>query len=202
MRIGVYLFCKTHCREGLMLETFLNDFLLINVKDYFSDTLDFYINIFLLSVAVGLCIAAFCITVHKRYTALILKQLIRHKAYSEDGARTLAELHIKSSFFLRAALSRRGQLTDMVRRTDASEYTYEELVKLQREKKYKEEKIDFNTARFFIAEEKIGRAEKITAYPPPTYITTALGCVFILALFVCIALFMPEILSFISGLVK
>ena len=66
----------------------------------------------------------------------------------------------------------------------------------------KEEKIDFNTARFFIAEERIGRAEKITAYPPPTYITTALGCVFILALFVCIALFMPEILSFISGLIK
>lgn len=178
---------------------FVKSYLLLNLKDYFDGGIDFPINLFLLSIALGICVASFILTFHKRYCALILKQLVRHNAYDPENAKTLGELHIKPSFFIRSAFNRRGQLTDMVKRVGAAEYTYEQYVKLQKKKDFKEEKIDFENARFFLSPERIDRIKRLNEEGIPSYLQTALGCILIFAIFVCISLFMPEILSFISG---
>ena len=94
-----------------MWHVFIYDYLLLNLKDYIDPSIDFPINIFLLSIAVGLCVASVLITFHKRYTALLVKQLMSHEALSEETAKTLSEMRIEPNIFIRSALKRKsGQL--------------------------------------------------------------------------------------------
>ena len=181
-----------------MLEI-LKDFISINLKDYIDPGIDFPINVFLLSIALGLCIATFLITFQKRYTVRLIKQLLRHDATNEENAKSLSQLRIKPGFFLKAALSRSGQLTDMVKRVGETKFTYKQYKKMQKEKGFKEEKIDFETAKFYIAEDKLDRAKKINEISFPSYINATLCCILILAIFICITLYMPEILTWIAG---
>ena len=175
------------------------EYLLLNLKDYIPGV-DFPINIFILSVAVGLCLATILITVHRRYTATLIKKLLRYEATSLEGAKSLAELKIKPGIILRAALSRKnGQLADMVKRVGATGYSYDEFVQLQKTKGFREEKINFAEAKFYIDPEKLPRARKINEAGAPSYFQTVLACIFILAIFVCVSLFMPEIMNFIAG---
>lgn len=177
----------------------LKDFISINLKDYIDPGIDFPINVFLLSIALGLCIATFFITFHRRYTVRFIKKLLRHNALSEESAKSIPQLHIKPGFFLKGALSRSGQLTDMVKRVGETKIPYKQYVKMQKKKGFKDEKIDFENAKFYIAEEKIDRAKRISETPFPSYINATLCCILILAIFICIALFMPEILNWIAN---
>ena len=175
------------------------DYILLNLKDYITGV-DFPINIFILSIAVGLCLASVAITVHRRYTANLVKKLMRHEAFSPETALTLADLDIKPGFILKSALQRRGgQLADMIKRVGQRGYTYEEYVALQKKKKFREEKVNFNEAKFYIDPEKLPRARKINEAGAPSYFQAALACIFILSVFICVSLFMPEILNFIAG---
>lgn len=181
-----------------MLKEAFEDYLFLNLKDYLDPGLDFPINIFLLSIAIGLCIATVLITIHKRYTTRLIKQLLRHNATTEESAKALSDLRIKPTFFLKGALSRSGQLTDMVKRVGEYKYTYQEYVALQKKKGFRDKKIDFATAKFYISSEKLDRAKRINESPYPSYINAALTCLLILSIFVIVSLFMPEFLSWIA----
>ena len=176
----------------------LKDLIMLNVKDYMEVSSDIYINIIMLIIAAALCIASFFINFHKTYTVGIIKQILRREATSEDSAKTLSELHIENLKGLKSALNRRGQLTAIVKMAGYVEPTYEEYVALSKEKKLKKEKIDFQTARFYIPETALDRAKRIKERENPTLLRTALICVLILALSVCLMLLMPEILRLIA----
>ena len=177
----------------------LSELVMLNAKDYLEISSDVYINIIVLLIAAALCVASFWINYHKSYTLNIIKQLLRRDATSPDNAMTLAEIHLSDSRGLKAALSRDGQLTSIVKRVGYSKPTYEEFMALSKEeKKKKAEKIDFQTARFFIPEQNVERATIIKEKENPTIIRTVLVCILILAVSVCVMLLMPELLRFIS----
>ena len=175
------------------------DIILLNANDYFDTVFDVYVNIIIFILAISLCAAAFVINHHKTYTVNMIRQLLRRSATSEENAKTLGELRLSECKSLKRALSRDGQLTDIVKRVGERKLTYEEYVSLQKQKKLTKEKIDFENARFYISSEGLERAQKLEQKENPSIPRTILICVLILALAVCIALFMPEILSFIAN---
>ena len=199
-----------------------SELFLLNAKDYLGTVTNVYINVILLFVSVALCIACFFINYHKSYTVLVIKQLLRHGATSEESAITLADMRLNNTYGLKAALSRDGQLTRIVKRVGFSQPTYEQYKEAEEKRKalYKDKsvskeekkaakslwkkqsraKIDFATAKFFIPEESVKRAELIKEKENPTLLRTILVCVLILALYVCIMLLMPSILRLISNI--
>lgn len=172
----------------------LEKYLFLNLGYYF-DGLDFNINIFLLAIALGMCIACVLVTVNKRNMTLIIKQLIRHEAYDENSAKSLDEIKIQKSFKVRSSLSHIGQLTHIVKVCGG--YPFE---KKSEGKDKKEEKLNFDTARFYICEAGRDRAMRITEQKEPSYLNTVLGCILIMMIFVSITLLVPEILYLITGL--
>lgn len=185
-------------KRGILMS--LKDLIMLNAKDYLEIDSDVYINLIMLFIALALCVASFFINYHKTYTVSIIKQLLRHDATNEEKAKTLASLHLEDKRGLKAALSRNGQLTAIIKRVGHVEPTYEEYMALLKEKKQTREKIDFKTALFYIPEENVAKAKLIKERENPTLMRTSLVCVLILALFVCLMLLMPEILRFISGI--
>ena len=180
--------------------SFIKKMFTLNVKDYLDISMDVYINIILFVIAVVLCLASFAINHHRAYTYRIIRQLLRREATSEDKAKTIGELHLNLSRSLKGALSRNGQLTDIVKRAGYVKPSYEEYVALMKDKRNrkKKETVDFDTARFYIPEDKLERAQRISEKGEPTVLRTLLVCVLIIALCVCISLAMPELLRLIG----
>ena len=166
----------------------LEDYLLLNLGRYFPGA-DFPVTIFLLSLAVGICIACVFTTIHRRNMAYLIKSLTRYTAYDESSAKTLAELKIKVGFFLRGSLSRRGQITSLVGCVGG--YPFERADK---------GRLDFATAKFYIKDKSSMRSIRISESTPPSYFNTALGCVLVLMIFITLSLFMPRILELLTGM--
>lgn len=179
----------------------LKDLIMLNAKDFLEIGSDVYINLIMLIIAAALCVASFFINFHKTYTVNIIKQLLRREATSEETAKTLSELHLENQRGLKSALSRKGQLTSLIKRAGYVEPTYEEYMAQAKEKKLKREKIDFLTARFYIPQESQDKAKRIKERENPTIARTVLVCVLILSLCVCLMLLMPGILRLISNAV-
>ncbi len=168
----------------------LKEYIMLNLNDYFEGA-DFPITIFILSIAVGICIACVFITINKRNMFFLIQALTRYEAYSEEAAKTISELKLKAGFFLKRSLSSRGQLSSIVGMVGGYPYENSGTIK---------SRIDFSAARFFIKPGENSRAMKISDTAPPSYINTALGCVLILMIFVTFSLFLPRILEFLTGI--
>ncbi len=192
---------KARNRNGVfMLNKLIYDFFFINLKDYPNIGIDFEINVFLLVLTVALSVCFFVANHHRSMMQTVLKQLTRHGAKDEGSAKTLRELGLDRSFSLKWALSHTGQLTRIVGRVGEKVYTYEEYVALSKQKGgIKDEKIDFAEAKFYIRESAGERAKHIVENYGTSTGRAVLYCVLFLALYVCIALSMPEILSIIDG---
>lgn len=173
-----------------MFAELLKEYITLNLGDYFEGA-DFPITIFILSIAVGICIACVFITIHKRNMTFMIKALTRYKAYSEDSAKTISELKIKPGFFLKGSLSRRSQLSSIVGMVGGYPYEKEGADRAR---------IDFTKAKFFIKQSESSRATKLSDTAAPSYLNTALGCVLILMIFLTLSLFLPRILEFITGI--
>jgi hypothetical protein len=189
-----------------MFEKYFESFFLLNLKDYANIRIDFYINIFLLFAFVALGAAFFYINYYRGCMALTVKQLIRHGAESEKTAKTLSELGIKGHKGVMSLLKRDGQLTKVVSRVGATKYTYEEYVRLEKEKKLVREKIDFSSARFYLNESEKKRAQNIYENYSSSVVRTVLMCVMLLVIYFCLSLAMPETVrivdNFIGGLIN
>ena len=185
------------------MKKFIDKYLLLSAGDYVDGWGDFNINLFLLAITAGFCIAAFIISYRKRHTAIMLRQLFRHNATSEEAAKTLTELRLNGNKgLMRALRSDSGDLKKMVKRVGEKVYTYEEFVALQKKKLPTEEDIDFSSARFYLNEETTSRAKRIYETETPSYIRTTLLCVFMVAVFFIICFSMPEILSAINSIIS
>ena len=174
---------------------FIKDFFLLNFNQFENIGFSFPIGIFLTSMAAALCAAVFIINYHKRYTCSLLKQLLRHESLDEQRAKTLVALKLDKTLGLKSALSRKGQLTYMVRRVGETTQTYDEYIAASKKRGHKDEKIDFKKACFYIDPERIDRAKRLVETTNTEWWRPALMAVFIVAIWVIMALFSPQLLQ-------
>lgn len=179
--------------------SFIKDFFLLDLNQFENFGIYFPIGAVITAMAVAMCVAFFIINYHKRYTTLLLTQLIRHKALDEVGAKTLRALKLDKLLGLKSALSRNGQLTYMVRRTGETKKTYEEYMTVSKKRGYKDEKINFDEACFYIDPERIERAKRLVESTNTEWWRPALMAVFIIAIWVVLALFLPDLLNSLNA---
>lgn len=179
--------------------SFYKKYFLINLNSYPNISIDLEINVLLFYFLIGILAAIIFVNYKHAKTQDILKALTRHKAFCEESAKTLSELGIDTSA-MRRMLNGEGQLAKTVARVGEKSYTYDEYIAETKKKGYKEEKIDFSSAKFFIRESRKDSAIKIVNTGNYSPLNTTLLCLFIVAIYICIALLMPAILSFINSL--
>ena len=177
---------------------FYQKYLLINLKDYDNIGIDLEITKVLLAFVIALLFTVVAINLIRASMHALIKKLIRREAFSEDSALTLSELEL-DKFRIRMLLKSSGQLSKIVSRAGEKKYTYEEYVALSKEKGFKDT-IDFKEARFYISEDGRDRATHIYEENEVSVLQTVLLCVLIVAVFVCIMLLMPSILTLINNL--
>jgi hypothetical protein len=147
-----------------------------------------------------LCASFFLINHHRATTQLIVKQLIRHNANSEGSAKTLEELGLDGSRSVKWMLNAGGQINKLVARVGEKTYTYEEYKALMNSKGgVPKDKIDVATAKFYVRDEAKERISFIIDTYGSSVLRTSLYCIFVLAIYICLVLCMPEILSFINN---
>lgn len=123
-----------------MLKDFYYDYFRINLRDY-GFGVDLEISKALLIVILGVCIAIVMINFNKAQLFTLIKQLIRHEAYSEEDAKSLKGLGLYDNRFIKYSLSRDGQFTRIVRRVGEVKPTYEEYVNAEKEKKARKKQL-------------------------------------------------------------
>ena len=161
----------------------IKDCIFLNLNYYFED-FDFPINLFILAITIGACIATICVTAHKRYTVALLRGLIRHNAFDEESAVTLKKLHISPSFMMKNALLRHSQLTDMV-----SFISSEEEITTS----------NLHNIGLYVKADRSDRARRISEGLVPSYVSSVIACVVFVAISLSLVILMPEILSLLSG---
>ncbi len=183
-----------------MLIEFYNKIFNINLSDYENIGGNFPINKILFLITVALCVAYVIIELQKKSSQDVVKQLTRHEANTEESAVTLEEIGLHKAFLVKMLLkSDTSFLSRLVKRVGKVEYTYEEYVELQKAKKLPKETIDFSTARFYLDVGQEERRKHITDSYTPSILRMVLLCLLMLVIYICIALAMPEILSFINS---
>ena len=184
------------------MKDFYIRFFTVNLNEYPNLGWDLKINIVLLCV-LPIVLACF-VAVHllRKNTFYVIKQLSRHNATDEKSACTLRELGLGDNRIVKMMLSGDGQLTRLVKRVGVPEYTYEEYRRLEKEKKLKKEKIDFDTARFYLADSTDTRLGKIIDRYDVPLVNLIVLLVFVVVIFVLIILLMPELLTLIDSLIE
>ncbi len=174
-------------------------YFLINLKDYPNIGVDLEITKILFFFFVGLIVATVAINYLRSTMYTVVKALMRREASSEAAAFTLGELGLDSTR-VRRALRGGTQLSRIVGRVGESKYTYEEYKSLAKKKGFSDEIINFDEARFYIRPEQKLRAEKIYMSGASSVLHTVLFSVLLVAIFICLMLLLPEILSFVNKL--
>ena len=175
--------------------SFIKDFLLLDLNQFENFGIYFPIGAVFSLMALAFSVAVFISNYHKRYTTQLLRQLIRHKAFDEDSAKTLNALRVDKLLGLKSALTRNGQLTYMVRRVGETKQTYEEYVAMSKKRGHKDEKIDFDDARFHIDPQRIDRAKRLVETTNAEWWRPAIMALVIIAIWVVAALFLPDLLE-------
>ena len=178
----------------------LKEFFFLNLNDYSNIEISFPIGIFLILITVALCVFAFLYAYRRIIIVGVLKQLLRHDATNEENAKTLSKLHVHDGFLLKNMLSKTsGQLKSIVCRKGETKMTYEQYLILSKAKGYKEEKIDFSCAEFYINPEKLDDAKKIVESESPSMIKPLLMSILLLVLLLCVSLTLPQLLDYINN---
>ena len=178
---------------------FIKDFFFLNLNNYKNIAFPFPIGMFLIFFAVAMCVMCFLLNYTKTHTTSLLKQLMRHKAFDEESAKTLAELHLPKSLALRMALSQSGQTADMVKRAGYIKPTYEDYVNDSKKKGYKDAKINFDTEKFYLDLEKIGRAKKIVETDKSSPIRPYVFSLVFIGILVALMFLLPDLLEIINN---
>ena len=180
---------------------FIKDFLFLNLNQYNNIAINFPIGAVILFSAVCASLAAFYLNFANARSYDICKQLFRFGAFSEFSARTLKELHLDSSRYIRFILSRSGGVTRIVKRVGEKTLTYEEYLESVKLKQ-KPEKINFDEARFYISPEAKEKANAMLSSSTPSIYKPIALTVFLALLLVLAVLFLPDLLSAINSAVN
>ena len=184
-----------------MLE-FLKKCFAVNLNEYAYINVDLEINKAVLIMVIALIMSVVFVDLHRGNIRLLVLQLTRHNADSEENAKTLTELGLADNSFVKRLLISDSIITKIVTRVGAVKHGYEEYIALSKEERKNLDKIDFTSARFYIDEENKVRAEGIVEKYITSTQRTIFSCVFIAIVGACIMVAMPEILNGINLLLK
>ena len=176
-----------------------NKYFLINLNDYPNIGLDLQINKVLFCFLLGLIITTVIFNYRTEGNSRLIKKLLRYDSTNEENAKTLDELGL-NNFNSRLSLSGSGRISKLVLRLGAKEMSYEEYTAAIKDKKYKEEKIDFKTAKFYLNESSLEEAKRISETNSSSLINTVLLCVLMITFYVLIMFLMPSILTLINNI--
>lgn len=185
----------------MSFKEFFNYYFSVNLSDYPRIGIDLPINLILLAFMIGMIVTIIVVNIKTDTNIQLIKRLIRYEAFSEDTAKTIEEIKF-NSLLTKLTLSSNGRITKIVKRVGAKEYTYEEYNEAIKTKSFKEEKIDFTEAKFFIPEETLSEAKELSYKKNPSLLNTILLCILIAIGVSCLIICMPEILTFIDKLLS
>ena len=197
------------------MKEFYTRFFLINTNEYYNLGFDMWINIVLLVLMPIVVLIGVGYHLVRNNTFLVVKRLFKRNAISEDNAKTLGELGLGDKKILKWMLSGDGRITRLVKRKGAPVYTYEEYVEAQKKGRKKKsadgtteetvvigkEKIDFETAQFYLDNEQTDRITKICDSYEVRPRNTVIMCIAIVVAFVIAMLLMHEILTGLDWLI-
>ncbi len=177
---------------------YIKSFFTLNLKDYTEAKLDFPIGAVLLLSLIAISLALFVITYRKRYTVAMVRALIRNKAFNPAGAKTLSQLKLSGNRGLERALSRSGQLTYIVKRFGEEKLDYEEYIKRSKEKGYKDEAIDFSSAKFYINADELDRARSLVDKTNTSWWLPSVCSAVLLVILILAFIFLPDLLALLK----
>ncbi|MCQ2413187.1 MAG: hypothetical protein MJ082_00125 [Clostridia bacterium] len=169
--------------------SFLNDYLFLNLSDYYGDGFDFPITLILLALSLGLILACIAVTLSKKSMFLLTKQLIRHGALSKEEAKTLTELGLKNNRGVRRLLKAGGQMKSFVAAVRPEDPNGQ--VSLG--------EISPETAKFYILPDQSDRARRIYGEGAPSALSLAITLILIAGVFLALMFTMPSILASLAG---
>ena len=178
---------------------FLRQYFSINLNDYTNIGIDFEIVKILFCFTVALIVTTVVVNIVKLQINTLIKKLIRYEATDEENAKSLEKIGMKP-ICARIAFLAKSRISKIVFYKGQKEYSYEEYTELLKSKDFKEEKIDFENSEFYIKSEKLDDAKRIIDVPATSVLSLVLLCVLIIAIFACIMLIMPGLLSFINNM--
>ena len=160
------------------------EYFLLDIYDYFDGALHFYINIFVLLLGVTISACCFIITAYTRKTHAVYIQLMRHKAFGEDSAKTLEELHLEPSGIIKSTLARGNHFNKCIRRvaSDGTDPKKDQPIDLSKDKFYIDTTVNYKSAE------------------PPSYTGAIVCSVIFIFISILVFMFMPDILSLLSGI--
>ena len=176
-----------------------NKYLNINLNDYENIGFDLEINKLLIVVLVGLILATVITNIKRGLLIYTVKKLLRYEALSEESARTLEEMRI-SSPLVKLELSGETRLKKLVSVVGEEKLSYDEYIEKIKDKKYKEKRVDYKTAKLYISKDNLEPARIIESYNSVTVINTILLCLLYFIAFTSIIIIMPELLSLINNI--
>ena len=176
---------------------FYTKYFSINLNQYSNIGIDLELSKILFAFLIAIIVTTIIVNYKRASIITMVKRLWRLEAVSEETAKTLDELKI-NKFNAKLILTSEGRASKMIRRVGEKNYTYEEYTALIKKKGYKEERVDFATAKFYIEPEKKAEAQNIAETPAPTILNTILFCILSVAIYFCLIIIAPEILTFIN----
>ena len=169
----------------------------INLADYSSIGIDLPINLFLLAFLIGMLLTIIVVNLIRETNTNIIRKLMRYEAFDECTSKTLDEIKL-NTFLAKITLKSNGMMKKVIKRVGEKEYTFEEYNEAIKSKNFKEEKIDFATAKFYICESTTTEAQRIAETKNSSLFNTILLCVLLTIIVVSLIICMPEILYFIN----
>ena len=184
-----------------MIEIFKNCFT-TNLNEYDNININLEINKVLVLAFAVLMIGIIFFNSYRRNMRLMVTQLIRHGAKSEENAKTLGELGLNDARIIKRLLLGDNMLTKIVARVGEKRYEYEEYKALTKEEKDRISTVDFATAKFYIREDKLFSAEEVSSRYNTSVTNTVISCVFLVIVCVCLIACMPGILNIINNMLS
>ena len=181
-----------------MFKNFWNDVVLLNLNEFENIGINFYVNIFFFFLAVAICVAAVIYDYKRNQAYLLVKQLIRHKATSEESSKKLNELGL-DNFRMKRFVTSGYIVSRVVKFVGKEEYSYEEYVKMNKAARKKAEKIDFSTVSLYISEENMPTANKIVAEYRASVVRLLVFALLVVLVYVGIAAVSSEVFNYINN---
>ena len=170
----------------------------VNLNEYENIGINLEINKVIVLAFAAMIVGIVLFNMYRQNIKLVVSQLIRHGAVSEESAKTLNEIGLKEHKAAKRMLLGDNLLTRIVDRCGKKRYEYDEYKALSKEEKERISTVDFSEARFYIKKEQRAFAEGVVSNYGTSLMNTVISCVFAVVICVCLIACMPGILNIIN----
>ena len=174
-------------------------YFLLDLSDYENINFRFPIGIILTVFAIVFPIAFFIINANKNKTAFVIKQLVRHEAFGEENAKSLAKLRINLTLSLKRMLLSHGKLASIVKIKSYEKTSYENFVKSGKKERKEFLSPDLSNAELYIEDGKKDAAEAIAAEGVSNVLKPILASIVFIAISLTLLFVSPYLLEFLNA---